>query len=410
MKSDDISRLKTRLRRMHQHILVPPGNITRKSAVLVRLISLFFLAWIGAAATPAFASDHADPTRLLYPESNITDLFFYPDGDRMTLIFNVRRALLNPPPYNLTSFVYRVDIDLKTPVSFDNAANRARYGGTVLTTDSLTPTVSVVLRLKNDATIDKVEFPGFLQPENIRYEATVRDDPFNFPRFYKKNAITMVMSIPRASFPGNPANFILWGGTYRNGEKIDHVGRSIRTQLPRFGFLNTLEPKAQKTALADRKGQLDDIYNFLRGNREWWSQAIAEFMEFTILLRKYDVEPDVMIYSDRFPAGYPNGRLLTDDVVAQTCAFGDCLLQELSFIEGDWPRSTANDKPFLSEWPYEAPPWPSAKETPPTRSIWPYAIALLIAIGLVFWLIGEALRFLLKRLWRLWTRFVISAH
>ncbi|MDH6268697.1 hypothetical protein M2360_004104 [Rhizobium sp. SG_E_25_P2] len=410
MKNDECRSLKTRQWRLHANILGSSSNTPRKITVLTRLLSVLFLAWIGVAATPAFASDHADPTRLLYPESNITDLFFYPDGDRMTLIFNVRRALLNPPPYNLTSFVYRVDIDLKTPVSFENAANRARYGGTVLTTDSLSPTVSVILRLKNDATIDKVEFPGFLSPENIRYEATVRDDPFNFPRFYKRNAITMVMSIPRASFPANPASFILWGGTYRNGEKIDHVGRSIRTQLPRFGFLNTLEPKVQKEALEARKGRLDDIYNFLRGNREWWSQAIAEFMEFTILLRKYDVEPDVMIYSDRFPVGYPNGRLLTDDVVAQTCAFGDCLLQELSFIEGEWPRSTTNDKPFLSDWPYEAAPWPSAKETPPTGSIWPYAIGLLFGVGLIFWLIGEALRFLLKRLWRLWTRFVISAH
>ncbi|MCV3768606.1 DUF4331 domain-containing protein [Rhizobium sp. TRM95796] len=371
---------------------------------------LVLLLWLGVSTTNTIASDHADPTRLLAPESNITDLFLFPDGDRMTLIFNVRRALLNPPPYNLASFVYRVDFDLKTPVSFEDAANRARYGGTVLTTDSIAPTASVVLRLKNDATIDKVEFPGFTAPETIRYEAMVRDDPFNFPRFYKRNAVTMVLSIPRAAFPGNPSDFILWGGTYRNGEKIDHVGRSIRTQLPRFGFLNTLEPKAQKAALEDRKGTLDDIYNFLRGNREWWSQALAEFMEFTVLLRKYDVEPDVMIYSDRFPVGYPNGRLLTDDVVAQTCAFGDCLLQELSFIEGDFPRSTTNDKPFLSVWPYEAPPWPSAKETPPTGSIWPYAIGLLVAIGLVFWLIGEALRFLIKRLWRLWTRFVISAH
>jgi hypothetical protein len=371
---------------------------------------MHILLWLGISTTNAFASDHADPTRLLSPESNITDLFFFPDGDRMTLIFNVRRALLNPPPYNLSSFVYRVDFDLKTPVSFEDPANRARYGGTVLTTDSLAPTASVVLRLKNDATISKVEFPGFSAPETIRYEAMVRDDPFNFPRFYKKNAITMVLSIPRSSFPGNPSDFILWGGTYRNGEKIDHVGRSIRTQLPRFGFLNTLEPRAQKSAIEDRKGTLDDIYNFLRGNREWWSQAIAEFMEFTILLRKYDVEPDVMIYSDRFPAGYPNGRLLKDDVVAETCAFGDCLLQELSFIEGDYPRSTANDKPFLTTWPYEAAPWPSAREMPPTGSIWPYAIALIVGIGLIFWLIGEALKFLVKRLWRLWTRFVISAH
>ena len=76
-----------------------------------------------------------------------------------------------------------------------------------------------------------------------------------------------------------------------------------------------------------------------------------------------------MIYSSRFPAGYPNGRLLTDDVVATTCATGDCLLQELSFIEVDkdfWPRRTANDveKPLSDQWPFLAEKWPDEKPMP----------------------------------------------
>ncbi len=77
-----------------------------------------------------------------------------------------------------------------------------------------------------------------------------------------------------------------------------------------------------------------------------------------------------MIFTTRFPPGYPNGRMLTDDVNAITCTTGDCLLQELSFIEGDWPRATVNDKPFLADGPYLAEPWlDRPPPPPPTRSI-----------------------------------------
>ena len=58
----------------------------------------------------------------------------------------------------------------------------------------------------------------------------------------------------------------------------------------------------------------DRLYNFLKGNKEWWSQAFGDLLEFTFQIRPYDLKPDVMIYTDRFPPGFPNGRLLTDDV------------------------------------------------------------------------------------------------
>jgi hypothetical protein len=145
----------------------------------------------------------------------------------------------------------------------------------------------------------------------------------------------------------------------------------------------------------------DDICNFLNGNKEWWSQAVAGLLEFTLQLRKYDLAPDVMIYTDRYPVGFPNGRLLTDDVNAIVCTTGDCLLQELSFIEGDWPRATANDKPFLADWPYVAEPWPDrAPAPPPTRSIWPYLIAVLLPLVIVIWGAVEIVRRLIAWLWR----------
>jgi hypothetical protein len=110
-----------------------------------------------------------------------------------------------------------------------------------------------------------------------------------------------------------------------------------------------------------------------------------------------------MVYSNRLPPGYPNGRLLTDDVVAQTCGFGDCLLRDISFIEGSWPRATVNDKPFLDEWPYLAEPWPEKPEAPPsTKSILPYIIGGVLLIMLVSWAIVEIVRRLLVWLFGRW--------
>jgi hypothetical protein len=57
---------------------------------------------------------------------------------------------------------------------------------------------------------------------------------------------------------------------------------------------------------------------------------------------------------------------LTDDVALLTCEQGDCPLIENSFIDSkEWPRATVNDKPFLTEFPYLAEPWPS---TPPAAA------------------------------------------
>lgn len=355
------------------------------------------LGWGGVA----HASDHADPSNLMGPESNITDLFFFPDGDRLVLIFNVRRALSTKPPYDLSPYVYEVNLDLTTPVSFDNPADVARYGGTVTAPAKLHADAKVRIRLNNEAGLDRIEYEGLQNTADIRSSFGVRDDPFNFPRFYGVNTISMVMSIPRTAFPAGQKNFILWGTTAKDGMQIDHVGRSIRTQLPRFGFLNTVAPDKQLPALMEQSMRTNDLYNFLRGNTQWWSNALAELMETTFLLRKYDNQPDVMIYSDQFKVGYPNGRLLTDDVVAQTCATGDCLLMDLSFIEGGFPRSTKNDKPFLAEFPYLAEPWPEKPPAPPpTRSLTPYIVAGIIVLLLASWAVVQGLRVILRHLWR----------
>lgn len=374
-----------------------------KSTAARVIPALTLLISLSVFALPALASDHADPLHLTDPYSNITGLFIFPKDDQYIVIFNVRKSLVGPKPYPLSPYEYVVHMDLTTPVTFNSEEDRKRYGGTVVLPGKIHDDATITLRLNDDTTLKGITYTGLKDTDNIRIYTGVRDDPFIFPRFFNVNVISMVMSIPKNAFPAGQQDFILWGTTSKDGKQLDHVGRSVRSQLPRFPILNTTPPKDHVKLLMKEKKFWDDLCNFLNGNKEWWSQAIAGLIEFTFQIRKYDLAPDVMIYTTRFPPGYPNGRQLADDVNAITCATGDCLLQELSFIEGNWPRATTNDKPFLADWPYLAEPWPDRPPpAPPTRSILPYIIAIVFILAFVSWAVIELFRRLFMWLWWKW--------
>ena len=381
------------------HSIVP----LKSMATLLFLVVLIAGLW-ALVPSPTVASDHADPIDLTEPNANITDLFFHPKGDQMILIFCVRRALTAPKPYELEPFEYVINMDLTTPVTFDKDDDRARYGGTIVNSEKLHPDVSLKFRLNNDTTLKSKTFQGLRVPDDsIRIYTGVREDPFNFPRFYKKNTIAMVLSIPMAAFPEGQRDFILWGTSYKDGKQIDHVGRSNRTQQGRFDSLNILPPNEHVAEIMKLMNTWDERFKFFNGFKEGKSKAVAGFIQYLLQIRKYDVAADVMIYSNRFPPKFPNGRQLLDDVAALTCATGDCILQDLSFIEGGWPRQTVNDKPFLDDWPYLADPYPDAPEAPPsTKSIWPYIIGIALLFAIVSWGIIEGIRRLILWLW--WRR------
>ncbi len=65
-----------------------------------------------------------------------------------------------------------------------------------------------------------------------------------------------------------------------------------------------------------------------------------------------------MIYDTSAPAAYPNGRLPTDDVIDLACNLSSECRVFNSAGEGS-TGPTANDVPFLSTFPYLAPPHPA---------------------------------------------------
>jgi hypothetical protein len=373
--------------------------MTKQSWTSAVLAVFLGLSLFGPLPRAAEASDHADPMVLKEPDANITGLFFFPHGDQMIVIFNVRRALRAPKPYNLSPYSYVVHMDLHPEVSFASEEDRLRYGGTLLQPEGLQSEVTLTFQLNDDTTLKSKKFEGLANPESIRVFTGVRDDPFIFPRFFQKNVISMALSIPMSSFPPGQQDWALWGSVYRDGQQIDHVGRSSRTQLGRFDALNTLPPTGHVQEIRKLLKETTGLFNFL--NKYTQTAQFAGLIQYVKQVRKYDLVADVMLYSNRFPPGYPNGRQLPDDIVGLTCAQGDCVLQEIAFIEGAWPRQTVNDKPFLPDFPFLAEPGPDQPATAPAmKSVWPLAILVLVVNLLIGWAVVSLVLALFRKLRR----------
>jgi hypothetical protein len=383
-----------------------------------RWLGLWLASAVLLPAPGAVASDHADPIDPFNKErleGGITDLFVFPvdandqpvaphmasDGislaaplveprrmlsqaeqqqiDALVVILCVRRQLTNTGSLRLTPYTYRINMDLHTKVSFEDsegdrararaneqgggyaaASNmqetrptgqeaRARYGGFIQNPAGIEEDVTIEIRLQNDPTKlnGKPVYRGLKSTERIKLWTGVRDDPFIFPAFFRTNVVAMVVRIPMSCFPQEQRDWLIWATSHQDDRQIDHVGRSLRTQNPRFEVFNELHPSRHKAAIDhehDNPGLLRDI-------------ALRLNFQQTFAYRAWDHVPDVMIYTNRYETGFPNGRLLTDDVAALLAQHGDTLLLELSHHVGGWPRRTANDKEFSAEYPFLAEPW-----------------------------------------------------
>ena len=143
----------------------------------------------------------------------------------------------------------------------------------------------------------------------------------------------------------------------------------MRTQNPRFELLNTLPPREHKAAIMEEHEHpslLRDI-------------ALRFNMQSLFAYRKWDFVPDVMIYTTRFGVGFPNGRLLTDDVAALLAQHGDTLLLELSHHTGGWPRRRRTTRISSSRSPISRSPGPTSRA--PRRRPDPESWYKLIAIA-----------------------------
>ena len=401
----------------------------------VMAISLLALAC--AVVAPSFGSDHADPIFNTEPDAGLTGLFVFPVGGEMggempaeaadpdleadastdhaaesadadasaedasegedaaaeetapttprelIVILGIHPALLAAGPYDVEDYRYNIFIDHHSEVQFSDPADLARYGGTVVHPKGISPDVTMRFRLNGDATLAESNIEG-MDSSQIEVVSGVYDDPFIFPRFFGKNVIAIALRIPVSALPEGREDFLFWGTTEeaKSGDQVDHVGRSNRTQVARFDFLNTVPPNEHVEVIHQMAHKRQKVQNFLK---RYPPPALWQAFQLLQNIRHYDYAPDVMIFSFRNEAKFPNGRQLADDIVGIICETGECLLQETAFQESEaFPRITTNDKPFTDEFPYLAAPWPDEKPERQPGCFFP-TLLILIVLGLLAW-------------------------
>jgi hypothetical protein len=374
----------------------------------------------------SLACPNLKPRRQLTAEERVKITHF-------VIILCVRPGLTQTSSLLLEPYEYRIHLDTKNTVAYDDDKKngtpatsagfgggyqparkgrepmtieeaRARYGGLVASPESIDDNIRITITLHNDASLRDITIVGLQEatsiskykrdPNEISVWTGVRDDPFIFPAFFGTNVVAMVLSIPVKCFRPDERDWLIWATSHEGSRQHDHVGRSLRTQNPRFDMLNTLHPRDHVAAIR----RADDDPNLER------DLALRFNLQGLAAYRRWDFVPDVMIYKRDIPVGFPNGRLIYDDVAAMLAQHGDTLLLELSHQHqnGAWPRRTINDKPFfqtteklphLAKFPYLAEPWPDKEPSPvpmltaenqATLTIIP--VVILIVLALIMWL------------------------
>lgn len=407
-----------------------------QSCLRSTLIAWFCLCWGGSTLEPLSGSDHADPIIVRFlgrADSNLTGLFAFETRNKLVIALCARPGLAEKF-VDLKPLTFDVHIDFDSKIAFaDKKSNDEgrtfRYGGWVKSPEKISEDITFRFSFAqlDSNPFQKVKFgDGIgLEPEIISHFALdpnivdfagiqqstrswvgIRDDPFILQGFSSTNVVAMVLEIPLKHF-GRNRNLLVWGTSSRYGKQIDHVGRSLRTMLPRFEFLNQLHPSKHVAAIKQRHetpGLMQDILRFGAGP--------------IFGIRHYDFEPDVLIFSQARwhqelkrlklkpwevrpndpVVGFPNGRRLPDDVAALMCERGDCLLFEVSTASAhadEVPRPTRNGKPFSNSFPYLAEPNenPLPEEQPQLRV---QTMVILLGIGLAI------LLFILFPYWLWW--------
>ncbi|MGJ0483067.1 MAG: hypothetical protein ACR65R_00860 [Methylomicrobium sp.] len=337
---------------------------------------------------PVQASDHADPVPPIKLKGlddgliGLNGLYGFVDGDRLVVMVNVGRELIDVPNDVATAMkdtIYKVHFDTHTPATFDNPLMVQRFGGSIAPEawPNIAPDAAITFRIKKNSegevSAKRIVFQsdpvatGLSNPDSIQYQAGLFDDPFLFNRFNNKNTVAMIASIPLSSFAGKPRNFVMWATAHRsNGAQFDHVGRAGRTQQPRLDILNTLPPSKHVPAIIEERNKnmmdqslLKSVLN--KQVKDFINRELSTRIQQIFQIRRYDSDiPDVMILNLDRPIGYPNGNVPGDDVVRYTCieGQGECQLWEIaSFTDACQPRRTYPDKPLPNSMPYLGEPW-----------------------------------------------------
>ena len=274
------------------------------------------LVFAALAATPAFAADHADsPLLVSIPrhDARITDLYAFASGENLVLA-----TCTNPTVGRANSYVHpedltvRFHVDTNAAVSFDDADANATFGGDLLEPGKVSAeiTLEITFDASGNASIGREGLSGDVP---IALFVGMRDDPFIRAPRTGLNAPCIVAELPMSAVTGTQSTILAWSTTKVpdvHGPISELGGRALRSMFPENAVLNNSRPR--------------NHYN------------------------DFGLRPDVIIYDTSRAAAYPNGRALADDVVD--------LVGDGRVLGNDAPFPSENDVPFLTEFPYIAPP------------------------------------------------------
>lgn len=296
-------------------------------SLAIAVLSAVLLPGSSTAATP-FApllmlgpcfADHGDTPALQSigrHDARITDLHAFVRGSDLVLSLCTNPAI----PMGLSSYQFPSDLTLEiavdnnSPVTFNDANDLTIFGGTLTKPGRVFEDIVFRVTFDNQGN-PKLRTTG-LSPaaqNSIQLFAGLCDDPFIRGPRIGFNVAAVVIQIPLVHVIKNQSTLLLWATAQIpgvSGPFVELSGRSLRSMFLANDFMNTEHPRDH--------------------------------------FKLHGVVPDVMIYDTSKPAAFPNGRELTDDVVD--------LVGEPSILANDAPFPSTNDVPFLTVFPYLAPP------------------------------------------------------
>lgn len=345
------------------------------------------------------ASDHKDgPITGAHPPIDIADLYAFrspTDPDNLVLVMDVRGFI--PPseaastrfdPRLLYQFLIDVDGDavedgvIQAQAVGTGADQVVRFRGVApprMTGNAhqVLPAVAATVPVTTTGAAEVATGGG------LRVFAGVRDDPFffDFARFQQirqekaqsfrvpgmdtfagTNVLSLVVEFPIALLGGGGPELGVWASVGMQGlvEERGHAhpqpdsldATDVYDQVDRMGWPGVAVffiPKPMTPAYnrlapaADAANYRDEIVQTIV---QEYRQPLAEAQELAAMLT-----PDILPIDVSRPTGFPNGRLLGDDVVNVVLTK---LFQGNPGLMED--NVASNDKAFLSTFPYVAPP------------------------------------------------------
>ncbi len=291
------------------------------------IIAILFLT----SALQAMGADHSDTALHIEEGRNdarITDLYAFTRGENLVLILAVDPTV----PEGATTYKFPTDVEYRINIDNDSEVTAQ---GIILNKDDIREDIVISIRFKDDGTAvingDNKFGSIFLIPFLVLFScassddvdivdaitnffAGPRDDPFIRGPRIGKNVAAIVLEFPIVAVVKNNNPLLIWSTT-----NVDSYPGDF-----------------QERAGGPITSMLNDVLNFTHPSKDF---------------ENFGIEPDVLVINTALPSGFPNGRVLEDDVVDLVCP-GVCDI----IIENDAPFPSENDVPFLDDFPYLAPP------------------------------------------------------